>query len=105
MDRVCRLLAGHERLIWTVVVVATLLDLSSTIYGLSQGLPEANPVARSAFERYGAVGLGGLKLLALSLAYAVWWLLPRDRAPLLPAALAVPWVGAVCVNLVALSTL
>jgi hypothetical protein len=91
--------SGRERLLWFVVVIALVGDLLTTYYGLQLGLSESNPVARTAMERFGFSAMVGLHLLAVGVGLGCRRLLPDRHALLVPAGLAVPWLGAVVINL------
>ncbi|NEU59056.1 hypothetical protein FXF75_20695 [Halorussus sp. MSC15.2] len=88
-----------ERLLWLLVAVALVGDLLTTYYGLQMGLSESNPVARTAIETFGFSAMVGLKLFAVGVGLGCRRLLPDRHGLLVPAGLAVPWTGAVLVNL------
>ncbi|MFC4450409.1 DUF5658 family protein [Halorussus aquaticus] len=88
-----------ERLLWLLVAVALVGDLLTTYYGLQMGLSESNPVARAAIETFGFSAMVGLKLFAVGVGLGCRRLLPDRHGLLVPAGLAVPWTGAVLVNL------
>ncbi|UPW00183.1 DUF5658 family protein [Halorussus gelatinilyticus] len=90
---------GWERTLWILVGVALVGDLLTTYYGLQLGLTESNPVARAALDRFGFAAMVGLKLFALAVGVGCRRLLPDEHGLLVPAGLAVPWMGAVVVNL------
>ncbi|UPV74160.1 DUF5658 family protein [Halorussus limi] len=90
---------GWERTLWILVGVALVGDLLTTYYGLQMGLTESNPVARTAIERFGFAAMVGLKLFAVGVGVGCRRLLPDKHGLLVPAGLAVPWTGAVLVNL------
>lgn len=98
-------LAGFERELWALALLALAGDVVLTLYGLEQGLTEANPVARAAVARYGYVALLGLKGAALGVGVLGWLALPRRYGVVIPLALALPWTVAVVVNAVMLATL
>jgi hypothetical protein len=81
------------------VIVAMLADIGLTIYGLKQGLLERNPVMLFGLDLFGYAALAFLKAPALLIGLAGWLLLPRHLGRLNLAGLAVPWIGAVGVNL------
>ena len=93
-----RRVTAAERHLWVLAVSAMCFDVATTVYGLRIGLSEANPIARVALEWLGAAGLYGLKLVALLLGLACWWLIPDRYGGLVPLGLAVPSIGAVIVN-------
>lgn len=84
--------------LWLVVVVAMLLDIVTTAYGLSNGLVERNPVVRRALDTFGLAVLPVLKLAAVALGLACRRAWPAC-AYVVPVGLAVPWSVAVGVNL------
>ncbi|WP_135826024.1 DUF5658 family protein [Halorussus ruber] len=92
-------LSRWERTLWVLVGVALVGDLLTTYYGLQMGLTESNPVARAAIERFGFSAMVGLKLFAVGVGLCCRRLLPERHGLLVPAGLAVPWMGAVVINL------
>lgn len=92
-----------ELALWVVALGALVMDVALTIYGLSIGLVERNPVVRGALESYGPVILVLAKAVAVAvaLAFRVTW--PR-YAVFPPLALAVPWTLAAGVNLVVIAS-
>jgi hypothetical protein len=90
-----------ERLLWLLVSVSLVGDVLTTVYGLSAGLSEANPVAARLFEAHGiVVGILSLKLGALAVGTIAWRIYPERYRWLAPASLAVPWTAVVWVNIV-----
>jgi len=63
-----------DHLLWSLVLVAAVGDLLSTLLGLSLCFTEANPVARAMLEVGGGAGLAALKLAAVSMLAVVYWL-------------------------------
>jgi uncharacterized membrane protein len=63
---------------WTVILIATVFDITTTIVGVGQGVDEGNAVARAFIETYGTPGLGLLKFAALVTVLVLWAALP-DR--------------------------
>lgn len=98
---------ARERMLWTLVVVATAFDLLLTGVGLSLGLQERNPIARVFIDSLGFLR-GGLLLKGCVLAYGYgFWLLfprlfPSNRRlrSLIPLGLAAPSWAAVGINTV-----
>jgi hypothetical protein len=90
---------GWERTLWILVGVALVGDLLTTYYGLKIGLTESNPIARAAIERFGFAAMVALKLFAVGVGVGCRRLLPDEHGLLVPAGLAVPWMGAVVINL------
>ncbi|WP_049928255.1 DUF5658 family protein [Halopiger goleimassiliensis] len=94
-----------ERLLWGLVALSLIGDVATTFLGLHLGLAEANPVARSAIDGYGLVGMLALKAVAVGIGVACRPLLPAIYRPIIPAGLAVPWAIAVGINLYTISTI
>ncbi|ADB60053.1 hypothetical protein Htur_1161 [Haloterrigena turkmenica DSM 5511] len=93
-----------ERALWVLVALSLLGDVLTTFAGLRLGLVESNPVARSAIDGHGFVGMFALKGLAIAIGLVCRPLLPAAYRAIVPAGLAVPWTIAVCINLYAIST-
>lgn len=93
-----------ESALWAVAVVVMLLDVGLTVYGLSLGLSEVNPLGRMAIAAFGSAGLPLAKLPVFALALVGWWLLPAAERWVVPLGLAVPWGIAVVLNLSILLT-
>lgn len=93
-----------EPALWGVVAVAMVADLAVTQYGLQRGYVEANPVARTALEALGFVGLWLLKGITICVGLAFRWLIPPRFRFLIPAAIATPWVVATGVSLLTVAT-
>jgi len=97
------------RTLWTLAVLAMVLDIASTWLGLSLGLAERNWLARLFIVEFGLFGAGVLlKGFTLLLGYAGWRLLPalgpdagRHRN-LVPFAVALPSWAAVGINVAAI---
>ncbi|MFC3956823.1 DUF5658 family protein [Halovivax cerinus] len=92
-----------ERVLWGVVVVVLVGDVVTTIVGLHLGLSESNPIARSAIDGWGVVGMLALKAGAVAIAVACRGLVAPAYRSIVPAALALPWGAAAIVNLYMLS--
>ena len=73
-----RTLPESDAVLWTVVILASVLDVVTTIVGVGQGVPEGNVVARVFMETYGTPGIGLLKFSALVVVSVGWVVLP-DR--------------------------
>lgn len=93
-----------EGVLWVVVAIALVGDVVTTFVGLGLGLAESNPIARGAIEGWGLLGMLTLKAFAVGVALCCRPLLPRAYRPVIPAGLALPWVIAVVINLVMIST-
>ncbi|SEH11822.1 hypothetical protein SAMN04487967_0531 [Natronorubrum sediminis] len=93
-----------ERFCWILVGVSLVGDIVTTFVGLHMGLAESNPIARSAIEGYGLVGMIALKAFAVGIGLVCRPLLPVAYRAIVPAGLAVPWTAAVFINLYMIST-
>jgi hypothetical protein len=92
-------LASHERALWIVLAVALAGDAGLTWYGLQHGLTEANPVMRAAMAWVGVVvGILVVKTAAMLVALLAHRRLSRHLRPVVPAAMALPWLAAAAVN-------
>lgn len=101
-----RVLGGASRLevaLWLVVLGAGVLDLATTIYGLSAGFVEQNTVVRRAVGRFGLVVLPVFKTGAVAVALGCRRLCPAYGA-VVPLGLAVPWLLAAGINLVVVTS-
>lgn len=63
---------------WSVILIATVFDITTTVVGVEQGAEEGNAVAQAFIETYGTPGLGLLKFAALVTVLVLWAALP-DR--------------------------
>jgi len=88
--------------LWTVVVVATVADVVMTLTGLSNGLPEGNPVVRTMVGTFGVAGLWVVKFLAMCWLVAGWALLSDWKATVFLALFAVVTLAVVLNNVVVL---
>jgi hypothetical protein len=99
VSRAATLTTAHATRLWAAVVVGSVLDAALTVYGIGIGLTERNPVAAGLIASIGVVpAVALLKGAALAVAVGGWVLLPESVRGLVPAALAVPWLGAAAVN-------
>jgi len=103
VDRDASGVSDVELVIWTVALVALVLDTALTLYGLSIGLVERNPVVRAGLDAHGPVVLLVAKVaaVAVALAFRVSW--PR-LGLLAPLSLAVPWCLAVGINVAVIAS-
>ncbi|MFD1632649.1 hypothetical protein ACOZ4L_07630 [Haloplanus ruber] len=85
--------------LWSLVIAAMLADIGLTVYGLQQGLLERNPILLFGLDVFGYAALAFIKVPALVIGVTGWFLLPTPSGRLTLVALAVPWIGAVGVNL------
>ena len=98
-SHVAALATAHAAWLWVAVIVGLVLDAALTVYGIRLGLTESNPVAAGLIANIGVVpALAILKGAALAVAVGAWFLLPKSYRGLVPAGLAIPWVGAAAVN-------
>ncbi|WP_290817350.1 DUF5658 family protein [Halovivax sp.] len=94
---------GLERALWGLVAFSLVGDIVTTFVGLHIGLAESNPIARTAIEGWGVLGMIALKAGAVAIALACRPLVDRAYRPIIPAALAIPWTAAVLINLYMIS--
>lgn len=92
-----------ERVLWWLVGISLVGDMVTTFVGLHVGLAESNPIARSAIDGWGVLGMLGLKVGAVGVALASRRFVAAAYRAIVPAALAIPWTAAVLVNLYMLS--
>ncbi|MCU4740901.1 DUF5658 family protein [Halobacteria archaeon AArc-m2/3/4] len=92
-----------ERALWVVVALSLVGDVVTTFVGLHLGLAESNPIARGAIDGYGLLGMLALKAFAVGVGLVCRQLLERPYRPIVPAALAMPWVAAVFINIYMIS--
>lgn len=90
------------RVLWLATLTVVAADLITTLYGLSVGYAERNPVVAAVIARYGLAGMLGLKAAALAWPVAV----RRALGPVYGAAalvgLFLPQAVAVALNLATL---
>ena len=104
VPRVERQLSESEALLWTVIVVAAVFDVLTTMRGLALGFEEGNVVARAFIDTYGGPGLGLLKFVALVVLVGAWWWLPERQATLVLAGFAVISLLTIALNVLTLAT-
>lgn len=92
------ILSRYERELWFLTISAMFLDVMLTVQGLQLGLRELNPIARSALDWIGVLGLYMLKAVALLIGVLCTWLVPSQFAPVVPLGLALPSLCAVLIN-------
>lgn len=93
-----------ERWFWVIVGFSLVGDIVTTFVGLHLGLTESNPIARTAIDGWGLLGMLALKGFAVGIALVCRGLLEQPYRPIIPAALAIPWLAAVVINTVAIGT-
>lgn len=103
--RLRRSLTESDAVLWSVVILASVFDIVTTIVGVERGLTEGNAVARAFIETYGTVGIGLLKFSALVLVVVLWAALDDERATLVLATFAVVSLCVVALNAVTLASL
>lgn len=100
-----RNLTESHAVLWSVIIVASVFDILTTITGLSKGLAEGNAVARAFMETYGTPGLGLLKFSALLLLLLAWAGLPDRDAELVLTGFALVSLVTVVLNAMTLAPL
>lgn len=93
-----RPLSETHAVLWTVIVVAAVFDIVTTLVGLGQGLREGNLIARAFIATYGPSGVGWLKFVALVILVIVWGMLPDRSATVVLAGFAVISLLVVALN-------
>ena len=103
--RVERQLSESEAVLWSVIVVASVFDVLTTMRGIALGFEEGNAVARAFIDTYGDPGIGLLKFVALVLLVVTWWVLPERSATLVLAGFAVISLLTIALNVITLAGL
>lgn len=85
--------------LWLVVLGVMVADVALTMYGLSAGLVERNPIALFGIEAVGYAVLAYLKVPAIVLGLAGWVFLSECARRLNLIGLAIPWAAASVINL------
>lgn len=98
-----RTLPESDAVLWSVVILASVFDVVTTIVGIGAGLSEANAVARAFLHTYGTPGIGLLKFSALVLVAICWVVLPDRYGRAALQGMAVVSVGVVAINSVTLA--
>jgi hypothetical protein len=93
-----------ELALWVLVFWTLVLDIGLTVYGLSVGLVERNPVMRHALDAVGLTALLVAKAAAVAIALGFRMAWP-EYAIVAPLGLAVPWALAVVYNATLLASL
>ena len=94
-----------DAILWTVVIVGAILDVTTTIVGVGSGASEGNPVARAFLETYGTPGIGALKLVSLVVLTLTWHALEEQSARLSLAAFALVSLVVTVLNTLTLASL
>jgi uncharacterized membrane protein len=86
-------------LLWATLVVATVLDIATTVYAIEHlAAAEGNPFVRAVMAHAGYGGFVAAKLAMLGIGVAVWRVVPRHQQLAVPLGLSLPTVLAVCIN-------
>jgi len=93
-----------ERELWFAVVAAMLVDVTLTVYGLTLGLTELNPVANAAIDALGVLGLYALKSMALGVGLCCRAVVPDRFGPVVPLGLGLPSTLAVFINVAVIAS-
>lgn len=81
--------------LWGLALGATVLDIVTTVVGLSVGLRESNPFAVGLMHSLGPLpAMILLKALVLSVGVVAWVTLPERYRAVIPLGLALPWLVA-----------
>lgn len=88
--------------LWTVVLVATVLDVLTTMAGLARGLEEGNPVVAAAVDALGLPGLWLVKFAAMVWLVGGWALLSDRNAAVFLGLFAVVTIATVVANVLTL---
>ncbi|MBX0304608.1 DUF5658 family protein [Haloarcula salinisoli] len=100
-----RPLSESHTVLWTVVILSSLLDIVTTMVGLERGLGEGNVVARAFIQTYGTPGIGLLKFSALLVVVVAWARFDGRRATAVLLGFALISLGVVALNAMTLATL
>ena len=97
-----RRMTRSHAVLWSVILVATVLDILTTMVGLERGLREGNVVVRTLVETLGLPGLWLVKFAAMVWLVGGWALLSDRNAAIFLALFAVVTVATVAANVVTL---
>jgi hypothetical protein len=100
-----RRMTRTHAILWAVILLATVLDVITTLTGLSLGLQEGNVVARTLLASLGIPGFWLLKFAAMAWLVAGWALLSDRNAAIFLALYAVVAVATVVANVATLLSL
>lgn len=96
-------------LAWTLLVLAAFADVATTVYAVSNGLPESNPLMEAVITEYGRTGLIASKLVGIGLVAVVAVDQYFDNGPVWslypPAIAALGWMVAAAWNAYVISLL
>ncbi|WP_018258771.1 DUF5658 family protein [Halomicrobium katesii] len=97
-----REMTGTHAALWSAILVATVLDVLTTMVGLERGLREGNAVVAAAIELLGLPGLWLVKFAAMVWLVGGWALLSDRDAAIFLGLFAAVTVATVVVNVVTL---
>lgn len=103
--RLYRPLSESDAVLWSVVIIASIFDIVTTIVGLANRLEEGNAVARAFIATYGTPGIGLLKFSALVLLVISWSILLDRHATKVLTAFALVSLLTVALNAITLATI
>lgn len=84
--------------LWTAAIAVVVGDMATTLYGLSIGLSERNPVVAVVIAEFGLAGMIGLKAIAIGWVVAVGRILGRTYGLAALVGLILPQTAAVVLN-------
>lgn len=97
-----RQLPETDAVLWTVVLLAGMFDIVTTMVGLGIGLQEGNAIARAFIATFGMTGIGYLKFSAYVILAGVWFRLPDWQATITLAVFGVISLLVVALNAITL---
>jgi len=100
-----RQLSESHTVLWSVVILSSLLDVVTTMVGIQRGLTEGNAVARAFIATYGTPGIGLLKFSALVVVVISWAWLDDRRATAVLFGFAIVSLVVVALNAATLASL
>lgn len=105
LQRLERALPESDAVLWTVVLLASVFDVVTTIVGLERGFAEGNAVAQAFIDTYGTPGIGLLKFVALVVVVVAWAALPERYGTAVLQGMAVVSLVVVALNALTLAPL
>lgn len=84
-----REMTDTHAVLWTAILIATVVDIILTLVGVGTGLGEGNPVVRALMGAFGVAGLYIVKFLAMVWLVAGWTLLSDRNASIFLALFAI----------------
>jgi len=91
-------------ILWMAVIAASAMDVLTTTIGLRRGLSEGNVLTRTLVETVGVAGFGGLKLAALVVLAATWYLVDDRQGYAALAGFGGVTIVVVVVNVITIAT-